>query len=68
MSDVHSDAQRSAAVGKASVDDGLRENRRELRGIRRYLVKMDDFLKARFSNPETAPLSRPSVVARESDR
>ena len=59
INDGYSDTQRGAAINKASVDDRLNENCRELTSLPRYLVKVDGFLKARFSNPETGPLGRP---------
>ena len=36
------------AVDKESVDHGPRENRRELRGLRRYLTQVDEFLEQDF--------------------
>ena len=46
INDAYTDIQRSAAIDKASVDDGLKGNRRELRGLRRYLTQVDDLRQA----------------------
>ena len=65
INDAHADVQRSVAIDKASVDDGLKENRRERGGLRRYLTQVDDFLKARFSTSEDNPFidNRPSALS-----
>ena len=46
--------QRSAAIDKEQVDNGLKENRKDLRHFRKILSGVDAFLKAKF--PQDASL------------
>ena len=41
ISDAHNDKQRSAIIDKESVDGGLRETRKDLRNLRKYLEQVE---------------------------